>query len=55
MKKKKRKYLKQSAKTPTTFDPKIHNKTGSGYHMKRGAPEGDLSGAQLKDILNKGS
>lgn len=55
VKKKKRKHLKQSAKTPTTFDPKIHNKTGSGYHMKKSAPEGDLSGAQLKDILNKGS
>ena len=54
VKKKKRKHTKRARKTPTTFDPKIHKKTGSGYHMKKGAPEGDLSGAQLKHIFNKG-
>lgn len=49
MKKKYKKTKKQ--KEQTTFDPKIHVKTGSGYHMKSNAPEGNMSGSQLKHIL----
>ena len=55
MKKKQHKKRRARENTSTTYDPKIHKKTGSGYHMKPSAPEGDLSGAQLKHILNKGS
>ena len=53
--KQKRKTKRKSTPKATTFDPKLHEKTGTGYHMKKGAPEGDLSGAQLKHILYKGS
>jgi len=35
----------------STYDPKIHIRTGSGYHMKRNAPKPDLSGKQLANIL----
>lgn len=54
MKQKRKTKVKAKSKA-TTFDPKIHEKTGTGYHMKKGAPEGDLSGAQLKHIFYKGS
>jgi len=53
--KQRRKNKSKRKQKPTTFDPKLHDKTGTGYHMKKGAPEGDLSGAQLKHILYKGS
>lgn len=49
----KRKSKKPFHKEQTTFDPKIHIKTGSGYHMKKEAPQGDMSGAQLKHIFYK--
>jgi hypothetical protein len=48
-KKTKRNYPKEI----TTYDPKIHIRTGSGYHMKKEAPQGDMSGAQLKHIFYK--
>ena len=51
--KKIKKNKKSYQKEVTTFDPKIHVKTGSGYHMKRNAPAGDLSGAQLKNVFYK--
>jgi hypothetical protein len=50
---KKRKNKKQYHKEVTTYDPKIHIRTGSGYHMKKNAPVGDLSGAQLMHIFYK--
>lgn len=53
--KQKRKTKSRAKPKHTTYDPKIHQKTGTGYHMKKGAPEGDMSGAQLKHIFYKGS
>lgn len=51
MKKRHKKTNKKFYKEQTTFDPKIHIKTGTGYHMKPNAPLGDMSGSQLKHIL----
>jgi hypothetical protein len=47
----KKKQNKRYPREQTTFDPKIHIKTGTGYHMKPNAPVGNLSGSQLKHIL----
>jgi hypothetical protein len=52
-KRKNKKDYRDYRKEVTTYDPKIHVKTGSGYHMKRNAPIGDLSGAQLSHIFYK--
>jgi hypothetical protein len=35
----------------TTYDPSIHDKRGSGYHMKKDAPEEDCSGESIRHIL----
>lgn len=51
MKKRSKNTNKKVYKEQTTFDPKIHIKTGSGYHMKPNAPSEDMSGSQLKHIL----
>ena len=50
MKKKKHKKHKH-VKEITTFDPSIHDKRGSGYHMKKDAPLEDSSGASIRHIL----
>lgn len=50
--KRKRNPKKKYYHEQTTFDPKIHIKTGSGYHMKPNAPKVDLSGKQLSHILD---
>ena len=42
---------KQGHRETTTFDPRIHDKRGSGYHMKKDAPEEDCSGASIRHIL----
>jgi hypothetical protein len=52
MKKKQQKSKRKHTPEVSTYDPKIHVRTGSGYHMKKSAPKGDFSGAQLKDILD---
>ena len=52
IKQKHKKNKKQYRKEYTTFDPKIHIKRGSGYHMKPNAPEQDLSGKQLINVFN---
>jgi hypothetical protein len=51
MKKRNKKTHNKNYKEQTTFDPKIHIRTGSGYHMKHNAPAGNMSGSQLKHIL----
>ena len=51
IKQKHKKHKKQYQKEYTTFDPKIHIKIGSGYHMKPNAHDQDLSGRQLANIL----
>ena len=38
-------------KETTTYDPSIHTRRGSGYHMKKDAPEEDSSGASIRHIL----
>ena len=38
-------------KETTTYDPSIHDKRGSGYHMKKDAPEEDCSGESIRHIL----
>lgn len=35
----------------TTYDSSIHDKRGSGYHMKKDAPQEDSSGASIRHIL----
>jgi len=35
----------------TTYDPLIHDKRGSGYHMKKDAPKEDCSGESIRHIL----
>ena len=50
MKKKKHKKHKH-VKEITTYDPSIHDKRGSGYHMKKDAPLEDCSGASIRHIL----
>ena len=35
----------------TTYDPSIHDKRGSGYHMKKDAPKEDCSGETIRHIL----
>ena len=52
-KRKNKQHNRDYRKEVTTYDPKIHVKTGTGYHMKRNAPVGDMSGAQLSAIWNK--
>ena len=42
---------KHKYKETTTFDPRIHDKRGSGYHMKKGAPREDSSGESIRHIL----
>jgi hypothetical protein len=44
-------YKKKHKEPYSTYDPKIHVRTGSGYHMKKSAPAGDMSGKQLAHIL----
>ena len=35
----------------TTYDSSIHDKRGSGYHMKKDAPQEDCSGETIRHIL----
>ena len=42
---------KHKYRETTTFDPRIHDKRGSGYHMKKGAPREDSSGESIRHIL----
>jgi len=41
----------KKTKETTTYDPLIHTRRGSGYHMKKNAPEEDSSGASIRHIL----
>ena len=50
MKKKRHKKNKQTQEI-TTFDSRIHDKRGSGYHMKKDAPREDCSGETIRHIL----
>ena len=50
MKKKRHKKHKQTQEI-TTFDSRIHDKRGSGYHMKKDAPREDCSGETIRHIL----
>ena len=46
----KRKRKKQT-KEYTTYDSSIHERRGSGYHMKKDAPKEDCSGETIRHIL----
>ena len=48
--KRKRKH-KTKHKEYTTYDSSIHDKRGSGYHMKKDAPKEDCSGETIRHIL----
>ena len=48
--KRKRKH-KKTHKEYTTYDSSIHDKRGSGYHMKKDAPKEDCSGETIRHIL----
>ena len=51
MKTKRKRKHKPKHRETTTFDPRIHDKRGSGYHMKKDAPDEDSSGASIRHIL----
>ena len=42
---------KKIHKEYTTYDSSIHDKRGSGYHMKKDAPQEDCSGETIRHIL----
>jgi len=42
---------KPKRRETTTYDPRIHDKRGSGYHMKKDAPLEDSSGESIRHIL----
>jgi len=47
----KRKPKHNKHRETTTYDPSIHDKRGSGYHMKKDAPLEDCSGESIRHIL----
>ena len=48
--KRKRKQTKHN-KEFSTYDSRIHELRGSGYHMRKDAPEEDCSGETIRHIL----
>ena len=42
---------KKARREYTTYDSSIHDKRGSGYHMKKDAPKEDCSGKTIRHIL----
>ena len=49
--KRKHKHKSKHKEETTTYDPSIHDKRGSGYHMKKDAPLEDCSGESIRHIL----